>query len=244
MPIEVVAGVAYSVVGADHPKDRMDIRSAVMSIWDLIQLGQAYTVKKHRLQTGTGYTLDDIRCLWMYAIDNPTRRPRTLMDTAAMAKAWVPIIKGLATAHDKATLDRCEFESEQHMTPLLAAPVAQLREFFALLVHELKEDDGVPFFVWAMFEAWGEVILKHAPDGDVRELKDQLAGEVAALVEPGVIPDLRAALQGALRWRSPETLAKVKDAVEKGARPRMVGRESCLFLSVQLPDGTEESVML
>ena len=45
----------------------------------------------------------------------------------------------------------------------------------------------------------------------------------------------------ALQWRSPEKLAKVKDAVVKaqaaGEKPRLRGRESCLFLEV---GGTED----
>ena len=57
-------------------------------------------------------------------------------------------------------------------------------------------------------------------------------------------PDLPRAIAGALQWRSPATLTKVRDAVKSGAKASIVGRESCLFLKVALPDGTEETVML
>lgn len=159
------------------------------------------------------------------------------MDVANMVARWVPIIRGLATAHDKAPLDQCEFEMEEHLNPLLTAPVKQIRQFYEQLVIALKADSSIPFFVWAWFESWGEVILKHAPDGEVKDLKSALAAEIATMVEAQVQPDLRQAIAAALQWRSPESLERVKAAVATGGKARMVGRESCLFLEIETSDG-------
>ena len=165
-------------------------------------------------------------------------------ERAALVQAWIPIIRGLSTAHDKASVDRCEFEMETHLRPLLTAPVKQIRAFYADLVAALKADSTIPFFVWAMFQSWGDVILKRAGDDAVKELKIELAREIAELVEKDVAPDVPKAIAAALQWRGTETLTKVRDAVKNGAKPRLVGRESCLFLQVALPDGREETVML
>src|SRR5262249_50190873 len=123
-------------------------------------------------------------------------------------------------------------------------PVKQIREFYAALVVALQHDERTPFFVWAWFQSWGEVMLKNAPDGDVRELKTTLATEIATLVEDDIKPDLHAALVGALKWRSPEALTAIKTAVAQGGKARMVGRESCLFLEVPTADGDTACVML
>jgi hypothetical protein len=152
------------------------------------------------------------------------------MDVPKMVEAWVPIIRGLGAAHNKEELDRCEFEMERHMTPLLAAPVKQLREFYAGLVEALKADPQVPFFVWSMFDAYHQVIVKKASDAEVLELKKDLAQEIADLVEADVRPDIRKAIAAALQWRAPEQLEQIRDAVKGGAKPKLTGRESCLFL--------------
>ncbi len=165
------------------------------------------------------------------------------MNVDLMVQNWVPIIRGLCTAHDKAPLDQCEFAMDEHLSPLLTAPVKQIREFYAKLVIALKADQSIPFFVWAWFESWGEVIIKTAPDGDIKELKTTIATEIAEMVEKDVQPDLKTAIAGALRWRSPESLEKIKTAVRSGGKARMVGRESCLFLEVDV-DGKTERVML
>lgn len=214
-------------------------RDAGMAIWECIKLGQSVVKHKEFSKEGCVHCLDDLRALLMYGVENPSRRKRTNMDVQKMVDRWVPIVKGIATAHDKGKVDQCEFAMDEHLTPLLSAPVKEIRAFWALLVKTLKEDPEVPFFVWAMFEGWGEVILAKAPDGAVRQLKVELAREIAEMVEKDVVPDLKGAIAGALQWRGEETLTKVRDAVKAGGRARMVGRESCLFLEV---DG--ETVML
>jgi hypothetical protein len=68
-----------------------------------------------------------------------------------------------------------------------------------------------------------------------------LAQEIASLVEQDVKDQLPDALIRALQWRPPEQLEQVKQAViesqARGERPRLRGRESCLFLEV---GGTED----
>lgn len=224
----------------------MTAREAGMALWDQVRFGQAifFRFRINRRTTppagfDDGWNLDVVRAFLMYAVEHPTRRRRTPMNVTEMVERWHPIIKGLATAHEKADVDRCEFSMDEHLTPMLAAPVKQIREFYAALVERLKADPEIPFFVWAAFQTWGDVILAKAPDGDVKVLKTELAAQIAEMVEEDVKPDLRSAITGALQWRSPATLEKVKAAVEKGGKARMVGRESCLFLEV-----AGETVML
>lgn len=165
------------------------------------------------------------------------------MDVEDMISKWVPIIRGLSTAHDKAPLDQCEFEMDRHLTPLLTAPVKQIRAFCTGLCAALEADKTIPFFVWAWFKSWEQVVIQKAPDGGIKSLKSKLAGEIAEMVEQQVQPDLKSAIVGALQWRSEESLERVKGVVEKGGKARMVGRESCLFLEVEV-DGETVRVML
>jgi len=216
----------------------MSVRDVVMSIWDQIQTAKTLSRQMPRFSKDGGCrSLEDLRALIMFASEYPTRKKRTQMNVQEMVERWVPIIRGLSTSHDKAPIDQCEFEMEEHLNPLLTAPVKQLREFYEQLVIALKNDPTIPFFIWAWFESWGEVVLKTAPDGEVRQLKTALAEQIAILVEEDVKPDLKTAIAGALRWRSPESLEKIKTAVEKGGKAKMIGRESCLFLEVETSDG-------
>lgn len=214
------------------------VRDYILSLWDVVESSKNIMLWNRSLvKRGGCRSLQDFRAFLMYAAEYPSRKRRTPMHVADMVTRWVPIIRGLATAHDKAPLDQCEFEMEEHLNPLLTAPVKQIREFYEQLVIALKADPTIPFFVWAWFESWGEVILKRAPDGEVKELKSALAAEIATMVEAQVQPDLKQAIAAALQWRSPESLEKVKAAVATGGKARMVGRESCLFLEVETTDG-------
>lgn len=214
------------------------IRDYILSLWDVVESSKNIMLwNRSMTRTSVCRSLQDFRALLMYACEAPSRRKRTSMDVPDLVRRWVPIIRGLATAHDKAPLDQCEFDMEEHLTPLLTAPVKQIREFYEQLVIALKADPMIPFFVWSWFEAWGEVILKHAPDGDVKALKTVLATEIAEMVESQVQPDLKKAIAGALQWRSTESLEKVREAVASGGKARMVGKESCLFLEVETVDG-------
>lgn len=214
---------------------------AVGELWNTIELAKsvarnfrARTTREGANVNDHSLSLEDVRMWLMCAVEHPSRRGRKpLVNVQAMVDAWVPIVRGLSTAHEKAAVDRCEFDMETHLLPMLAAPVKQLREFYAALVVALKADPTIPFFVWAMFQSWGDVILKHAPDGEVRELKTALATEIANLVEADVRPDVPKAIAAALQWRSPETLEKIRDHVKHGGqKAKLTGKESCLFLEV------------
>jgi hypothetical protein len=220
------------------------VRDAVMRIWGVLQLADSLHRNSIRGERSRAWTHLTLRSWVSYGVKVWVRKRRVEMDIPALVASWIPIIRGLSTAHSKDEIDRCEFEAETHLQPLLAAPVKQLREFYAQLCAALRNDPTIPMFVWTAFDAWHEVIVKRAPDEDVRELKTKLAAEVADLVEGDVLPDIKTALVAALQWRSPEVLAEVKQAVSAGAKPRVRGRESCLFLVVPRLDGTELTVML
>lgn len=186
--------------------------------------------------------LTKLRCLLMYACEYPSRRRRTKMNIPAMVERWIPIVRGLSAGHDKAEIDRCEFLLEEHIMPMLSAPVSQLREFYSVLTAALRDDPTVPYFVWTTFEAWGEAILKNAADGEVITLKKQLALRIADMVEAQVHADLREALMGALQWRSEAQLRAVERVLieQPEVKPRLRGKESCLFLVAG--EGTEQQV--
>jgi hypothetical protein len=154
------------------------------------------------------------------------------MDIDAMVQGWHQVVLALATAHDKDGVDHAEFAIEELMAPLLTAPVRQLRAFWTQLETALKNDPRVPFFVWRMFEAYGEVVVKNAKDQAIIELKTALAREIAEMVEKDVQPDIGEAITQALKWRHPETLTEIRDALQSGEKPKLKGRESCLFLCV------------
>ena len=181
-------------------------------------------------------------CIW-YGMQTGWmgRKRRTAMDVDALVKKWHTMIVGLAVAHDRDEADRYEAAVEECLAPILAAPIKQVREFYPLLLKSLKDDPKVPFLVWRSYEIWIDQVLSKAPDEDVKQLKTDLAKEISDLVEQDVRDQIPQALVHALQWRSPEKLAKVKDAVVKaqaaGEKPRLRGRESCLFLEV---GGTED----
>lgn len=220
-------------------------RDMPMLLWAISRFAVRQYVATTFSQRDEKYSpLDKFRALFMYATEYPSRRKRTPMDIPEMVQRWVPIIRGLSTGHDKAEIDRCEFEMEQHIMPMLAAPVAQLREFYAALVAELKADHSIPMFVWTMFEAWGETILKKAPDGEVVTLKKALAARIADMVEKDIHADLKEALIGALQWRGEGQLKVVEERLKAGERPRLRGKESCLFLVVSEGGPGQVEVML
>jgi hypothetical protein len=126
----------------------------------------------------------------------------------------------------------------------LSAPVAQVRKFYGRLLEKMQGDSRVPFLVHIGFEAWGEAFVKNAPDEGVKRLKNKLAGEIAELVEGPVAEQIPEAIKRALKWRDPETLQEVKEALQGGAKPKLVGRQSCLFLEMRTKKGKSVSVMV
>lgn len=161
-----------------------------------------------------------------------TGRPKAVK-VDELVEQWVTAIVGMCTAHDKDTYDSHDAQADELLGPILAAPIKQVREFYTKLQQRLRDDPKVPMIVWMGFEAWGECVVKTASDdtGIVR-LKNKLAAEIAELVEGDVVDQIPKAIARALRWRDPETLQEVKETLEKGAKPKLVGRQSCLFLEV------------
>ncbi len=149
------------------------------------------------------------------------RNKRIAMDIDAMVAQWRKMIVGLALAHDKDEADRHEATVDECLTPILTAPIAQVRELGVKLLATLKADPQVPFLVWRSYEVWVERMVASAPDEGVKDLKMKLAREISDMVEQDVKDQLPEAIVRAMQWRSPETLDKFKRTVEeeKAARP-------------------------
>lgn len=186
--------------------------------------------------------LDTLGCMIYYGIElgYMGRKKRTLMDVDMLVERWRKVVVGMCTAHDKDEADRQEAAIEECLTPILAAPIKQIREFYPKLLAALKNDPAVPFLVWRSYEVWVDIVISKAPDEDIKQLKTALAKEIVDMVEPDVRDQLPEAMIRALQWRAPETLEEVKATVveeqKKGNKARLRGRESCLFLEV---GGTE-----
>jgi len=158
------------------------------------------------------------------------RKVRLIVDVDKLVKKWIEAVVGMCTCHDKDTYDAHDAKTDELMGPLLTASVKQVREFYLKLAAAMRADKRVPMLVWMGFETWGEVMVKDAPDEGVKRLKNKLAAEIADLVEEDIRDQIPKAIQRALRWRDPETLEKVKETLKSGVKPRLRGRESCLFL--------------
>ena len=228
-------------------KSRTGIRDAVLSSPDWVAMctQSAKWLEKY---------VDQLAVYCRYISDRPSRGiRRKLMNINEMANKWEALIVGLATAHDKAAHDQWEHDIDDDLTPILSAPVKQVREFYALLVKNLKANKSVPFFVWRSLEVWHDGVVKSATDQEVKELKVGLARQIADLVEEDVKRDIGEAVVGALMWRDEKTLKEIKKTLvnsKKEGNPakvttqtRTVGRQSCLFLVVE-DKGKEQVVML
>lgn len=217
-----------------------DARSFALAAYDIGKLMYGYC-PPFRNWPGAVHNINEIGCLCWYAIKEPSRKRKHPMKIAEMVTKWKALVVGLAVAHDKDEADRLEASVEEMLTPLLAAPISQIRQFSALLLAELKNDKAVPYLVWKAFEVWVEQMEK-APDGEVKELKQDLARQIVDMVEQDAKEQLPDAMVRALMWRSPEKLEEVRAVVEEekaaGRRVRLKGRESCLFLEA---GGTEEN---
>lgn len=154
------------------------------------------------------------------------------MDVDAQVTKWLEVIVGLGTAHSKDDVDGFDYQLDDLYEPVLAAPVAQLREFYRQLSIALKKDSRVPYIVWRSWETWSTQILDAAPDQDVIELRESLARDIAERVEKDVQPDITDAIFNALKWRPAEQLEAVQRELREGKKPRVRGRESCLYLEV------------
>ena len=154
------------------------------------------------------------------------------MQVTKLVAAWIEAITAMCAAHTKDDYDAADARADELLGPLLAAPVAQIREFYASLLATMHADKRVPWLVAIGFEAWGEVMVKDAPDEGIKRLKVALAAEIAALVEEDIRDQIPRAIARALRWRDPQTLQQVKEALQSGQKPKLRGKESCLFLDI------------
>jgi hypothetical protein len=186
-------------------------------------------------------------CLLAYACKTPSRRKRVTMDVDQMVETWLPLIKKLACAHDVDEKDAASSELDEHIAPILAAPIVQIREFYRTLTGRLKSDPSVPWAVWRLFEFWGESVLDKIHGEEVHGLKKELASGIAdRAIEELPRLDWREAMIGALMWRSPEKLKEIAEKLDAGEKPRLKGKQSCLFLVVgeASQDGKQVEVML
>jgi len=155
------------------------------------------------------------------------------MDVEQMVKNWLPLIRQLATAHDIDARDAASSQLDEYLTPIIAAPVAQIREFYRELVKRMKADTSVPWAVWKLFEFWGTNVLDKIEKEEVIGLKTEIAKRIAEN-SFAQIPreDWIASMVGALQWRNPERLEQIEGALKSGHKPRVRGKESCLFMQV------------
>ncbi len=171
--------------------------------------------------------------LLAFGCEHPSRRKRTPVDVQKMVDAWVPLVKKLATAHDIDEKDAASSQLDELLLPIIAAPVAQIREFYRNLAKQLKSDPDIPWAVWRLWEFWGTTVLDRIDKEEVAGLKTEIAKRIAERAE-AAIPreDWVTSMIGALQWRSPEKLQEIETALEAGVKPKVRGKESCLFLSV------------
>jgi hypothetical protein len=155
------------------------------------------------------------------------------LDVPDLVAQWVESIVALATAHDHEARSRADHTTDDLLRPLMSAPIADLRAFAVALTTQLRADQRVPFLIWSGFERVIAPLVKLSPEGEILELREQLANEVAELVEKDLDrAQLVQAIAGALAWRDPKALTAIKSGIEAGAKPKLRGRESCLFLEV------------
>lgn len=184
--------------------------------------------------------------LLSYACQVPTHRKRTKMEVDRMVETWFPLIVKLAVAHDVDEKDAASAELDEHLMSVIAAPIGQIRDFYRKLTGRLKADPSVPWAVWRLWEAWGETVLDKISREEIIGLKKELAERIADRTMQDIpLSDWRESMVNALQWRSPEKLEEVNAALSSGAKPRVRGRQSCLFLELEKPDGQlQAQVML
>jgi hypothetical protein len=168
-----------------------------------------------------------------FACEHPSRRKRSPMDVKKMVENWLPLVKKLAIAHDIDEKDAASSQLDEYLLPVVAAPVAEIRAFYRELTAQLKADPQVPWAVWRLFDFWGENVLDKIQSEGVLELKTEIAKRIAENSMKAIPPqDWINSMIGALQWRSPEKLKEIEAHLEAGAKPRVRGKESCLFLQV------------
>jgi len=175
----------------------------------------------------------DLLSLLVYSGEMPSRRKRKRMNVEELVGQWLPLVKKLALAHDVDEKDEVSSKLDDLLLPIVAAPIVQIREFYRKLVGSLKADKEVPWAVWKMFEFWGENVLDKVEKEHIVGMKKEIAARIAEnSVKQIPTEDWIKAMLGALQWRSVERLEKIEASLEAGEKPRVRGKESCLFLLV------------
>lgn len=173
------------------------------------------------------------------------KKRKPIMDVDALVLRWRDMLIALAISHEPEDRTRADYQTDELMGPVLTAPIVQVRELATKLATALREDPRTPFMVWSTFEKVVAPMIVRGPDGPALELRRKLAMEVAELAQKSLDPaDWLVAMAGALQWRNAEALTEVKTAIEAGAKPKIRGRESCLFLEAEKEDGATVLVVL
>lgn len=208
----------------------MNLRSAVLASWQAGDFILDFYTAQGRGPIGR---LKRLALTIWYADQCGRMTWRTKpMDVDKLVDQWVTAVVGMCTSHTKDEFDAHDFRADELMSPILSAPIKQVRDFYHKLNIKLADTPGVPWMVTMGFTAWGKYAIDEAKDGGVKRLKNKLAAQIADLVELQVQDQIPEAIARALRWRDEETLQDVKQKLEAGAKPKLVGRQSCLFLEV------------
>ena len=187
-------------------------------------------IMRPHLQDDKAYKLG---CLLASQTSHPTRKRRKPVDNIRdFARQWKEVLVKLTMSHTREGIDQADYKMDDLFNGLMVMPVTQAREFYDLLLVELKSDENVPYFIWKTVEAWKEKAVGVSQETEAKMLQAELAGELANMLEPDLKPQLKQALADSLKWKSPEVLEKIRGEVSMGNRPNLKGRESCLFLEV------------
>jgi hypothetical protein len=202
------------------------LAEAVIGSRELIAMGAFGWILEKRL--------GGFPALLNYACERGARgKKRTPVDINQSVEKWVPLIKKLALAHDVDNQDAASSALDEALLPIANAPVEQIRQFYRAFIERLKADEEVPWAVWRLFEVWGKGVFDNIKNEAVMELKKDFAAKIAERsMEDIPREDWVASMVGALQWRSPERLREIDAALDAGEKPRVKGKESCLFLSV------------
>jgi hypothetical protein len=219
----------------------MLLREAVICAWGLGETayhwqfsGNLPRGSLHKGFKGVSRHVSDLGTLCRYGMfcKRMTARPKAV-NVDKLVDQWIEAIVGMCTCHDKDEYDAHDAKADELLGPILTAPIAQVREFYAKMIARLKSDKRVPLIVHMGFDCWGKAMVKGAGDNrGILRLKTKLAREVAKLVELPAKEQLPKAIERALKWRDPAVLKEIKKSLESGRKPRLVGRQSCLFLEV------------
>lgn len=184
--------------------------------------------------------VDEALVYLTYATKVWSRQRRTpVEDLDKLAEQWKDTILKLLLSHNRETADMADYKMDELFSALCGMPISQVREFYELFYQKMKTDDRAPYFLWKMVEKWKDEAVKVGKEIEGKIIQAEMAQELAKILEPKLSPQLEEALKNSLKWRSEETLTKIKDFVESGKTPKLAGKESCLFIELD-----KEQIML